>query len=216
MSSNSLSTTSSSPPQSYSSTSSMRSRRSTADSVSGGATSSAGSNGSSKIAQDFASIVKFVHSKPFSDELFHTPRTSAHTALRKYIGAATRSKKRRRQAKAGKADQADGGSAAADGDSSMAATASSSVDGGGSGGGGGGSSANGGASSSDGISGHKASCGSSVGSSDCFDVSLSKFEVGLCDALNIQQALCNQIVLKCSQISNTVRFCTRGKTLHVN
>ena len=165
----------------------MRSRRSTADSTSGGAPSS-GSNGSSKIAQDFASIVKFVHSKPFSDELFHTPRTSAHTALRKYIGAASRSKKRRK--KAGKADQADG--AAVDGDSSMAATASSSVDGGG----GGGSSANGGASSSDGISGHKASCGSSVGSSDCFDVSLSKFEIGLCDALNIQQALvCSQIVL---------------------
>ena len=166
----------------------MRSRRSTADSGSGGAPSSA-SNGSSRIVQDFASVVKFVHSKPFSDELFHTPRTSAHTALRKYIGAATRSKKRRRQAKAGKADQADGGSAAADGDSSMAATASSSVDGGGSGGGGGSGSANGGASSSDGISGHKTSCGSSVGSSDCFDVSLSMFEIGLCDALNIQQAL---------------------------
>ena len=159
----------------------MRSRRSTADSAASGAPSS-GSNASSKIAQDFASVVKFVHSKPlFSDELFHTPRTSAHTALRKYIGAATRSKKRRRQAKA---DQADGGSGAADGDSSMAATASSSVDGGG----GGGSSANGGASSSDGLSAHKTSCGSSVGSADCFDVSLSKFEIGLCDALNIQQA----------------------------
>ena len=158
----------------------MRSRRSTADSAASGAPSS-GSNGSSKIAQDFASVVKFVHSKPlFSDELFHTPRTSAHTALRKYIGAATRSKKRRRQAKA---DAADGGSGAADGDSSMAATASSSVDGGG----GGGSSANGGASSSDGLSGHKTSCGSSVGSAD-FDISLSKFEIGLCDALNIQQA----------------------------
>ena len=169
----------------------MRSRRSTADSTSGAAPSS-GSSGSSKIVQDFASVVKFVHSKPvFADDLFHAPRTSAHTALRKYLGAATaRSKRRRRQAKAGRGgDQADGGSAAADGDSSMAATASSSVDGGGSGGGGGGSSANGGASSSDGISGHKASCGSSVGSADCFDVSLTKFEVGLCDALNIQQAI---------------------------
>ena len=158
----------------------MRSRRSTADSAASGAPSS-GSNGSSRIAQDFASVVKFVHSKPlFSDELFHAPRTSAHTALRKYVGAATRSKKRRRQAKA---DAADGGSGAADGDSSMAATASSSVDGGA----GGGSSANGGASSSDGLSGHKTSCGSSVGSAD-IDVSLSKFEIGLCDALNIQQA----------------------------
>ena len=184
-----------SPPQSYSSTSSMRSRRSTADSASGGATSSS-SNGSSKIVQDFASIVKFVHSKPFSDDLFHTPQTSARTALRRYIEAAGRSKRRRRHARAGKLDPELGGvggagSAAADGDSSMAATASSSVDGGG-----GGGVANGGASSSsDGASGHKASFASSAGSSDCFDVSLSKFEIGLCDALNIQQARARAIKL---------------------
>lgn len=43
--------------------------------------------------------MKFVHSKPFSEEVFGTPRTSAHAAFKRYIET-SRSKKKRKAAKA--------------------------------------------------------------------------------------------------------------------
>ncbi len=147
----------------------MKSRRSTTD----------GSNGSS-IAQDFASIVKFVHSKPLSEEVFGGPRTSAHAAFKRYIEA-SRAKKRAKS-KAAREGAANGRRR----DSMAATTASSSVttDGASASGGSGGSGSAGGGS---GAGASSSSVSDGQGGSGDEACSITKFEIGLCDILNIQK-----------------------------